>query len=242
MSNEENYEVLLPLAKAIPTEETKAPYMPIGIYTQESEDLYQWSKKDRKQLIAAGVPEGYFEKLNAATGALRYAQSLWSEDLKSRQHAEKQWIEDSPMAFDLRNQMIHTFRYAYRNDKNILNQLTNIAKGSSAAEMIQSLSDLSVLGSKNIQALESINFDKNLLTECATLSSSMANKKALLTGERYTSSQNLIIRNQMYTLLKKYVDEIRNCGKYLFWRNKDRLKGYSSSYKRMHNKKTGILD
>ncbi|WP_171973151.1 hypothetical protein [Saccharicrinis aurantiacus] len=50
----------------------------------------------------------------------------------------------------------------------------------------------------------------------------------------------MIIRDQMYTLLKRYVDEIRSCGKYLFWRNSDRLRGYSSEYKRkqyLRNKK-----
>jgi len=30
--------------------------------------------------------------------------------------------------------------------------------------------------------------------------------------------------------IMKKLDEIRDCGKYLFWRDESRLKGYSSAY------------
>jgi len=34
------------------------------------------------------------------------------------------------------------------------------------------------------------------------------------------------------TKIMKKLDEIRDCGKYLFWRDEERLKGYSSAYRR----------
>jgi len=40
----------------------------------------------------------------------------------------------------------------------------------------------------------------------------------------------MIIRDQAFTYLKLAVDEIRECGKFAFWRNPDRLKGYISKY------------
>jgi len=236
MSNSKNYEAMLGEARAIATNDIKTPRIPVGIFAQESEDLYQWCKKDKAQLMAAGIPEANFEKLNQAAGALRHAQSLWAEDLKSRQEAEQRWVEESPDAFDMRDQMVHTFRYAYRNDQGNLMTLNAIAEGDSTADMIQDLSDLSVLGSKNKEPLQAINFDMAMLERCAIMSSDMADLRAMANGEKYTQNDNKLIRNQMYTLLKGYVDDIRNCGKYLFWRNKERLKGYSSSYKRRTRK------
>jgi hypothetical protein len=46
------------------------------------------------------------------------------------------------------------------------------------------------------------------------------------------------IRNQAYTHLKEAVDYIREYGRYVFWRNPARLKGYRSDYRRMLNKRS----
>jgi len=237
MGNKEAYDQMLNEAKALKKEEIQTPYMPIGIYLQEAEDLYQWCIKDKEQLIAAGIPETHFEKVNIGAGALRHGQSVWAEDLKTRQEAEQQWVERSPLAFDLCDQMIHTFRYAYRDEESILTNISAIAEGDGAADMIQDLSDLAVLGEKNPEPLKQINFDMALLEECATTSAEMADLRGAANGEKFSTNDNLLIRNQLYTLLKGYVDDIRNCGKYLFWRNADRLKGYKSAYNKNVNTK-----
>ncbi len=64
MSNQQDYEATLPLAQAIPLEDIKTPSIPVGIYSQEAEDLHQWCQKDKEALIDAGVPENYFDLLN----------------------------------------------------------------------------------------------------------------------------------------------------------------------------------
>ena len=71
--------------------------------------------------------------------------------------------------------------------------------------MIQDLSDLSVLGKANQPLLAAMN------------------------GERAENNSAKTIRDKAYTLLKKAVDEIREAGKYVFWKNPDRLKGYYSA-------------
>jgi hypothetical protein len=45
-----------------------------------------------------------------------------------------------------------------------------------------------------------------------------------------------IIRDKAYTHLKMLVDEVREAGKYVFRNNKNRLKGYSSSYWKKRNR------
>lgn len=66
----------------------------------------------------------------------------------------------------------------------------------------------------------------------ASKSDMLADLLGKANGDRLGVNESKDLRNRMYTLLKKSVDEIRNCGKYVFWRIKDRLKGYSSRYQR----------
>ncbi|MCH9008526.1 hypothetical protein IIA29_11070, partial [candidate division KSB1 bacterium] len=39
-----------------------------------------------------------------------------------------------------------------------------------------------------------------------------------------------MMRDKAYTHLKQAVDQVRECGQYVFWRNEARLKGYGSRY------------
>ena len=235
MSNLNDYEATLPLAQAILPEDIKSPSMPVGNYSQEAEDLYRWCLKDKDKLIGAGVPESHFELLNQAAGGLRQAQSIWSEELKTQKDAERQWAEQSPEAFDLRDRMLHTFRYAYRNYSDLLANVSAIAEGSDGADMIQDLNDIAVLGKANPEPLQAINFDMALLDECATTSAQMADIRAMANGEKFEANESLTIRNQMFTLLKTYVDAIRDAGKFLFWREPRRLIGYRSQFLRNKN-------
>jgi len=236
MSNQEQYSQLLPEAKAIDPKEVKTPYMPVGIYLQEAEDLRRWSLVDKVKLLGAGLPESIFEDLDVRAGALREAQSIWMEDVKAKQEAEEEWAEESPKAYDLRNQLVHTFRYAYRENEAVLDRVRTIAEGAGHADMIQDLNDLAVLGRKNPEPLVKINYDTAVLEESAQLSATMADLRAMANGEKLHVNETLHIRNAMYTLLKQSVDQIRDCGKYLFWRNEKRLMGYTSSYNRkQHN-------
>ncbi len=128
--------------------------------------------------------------------------------------------------------MQHTFLYAYRNNQEALATVAIIGEGNGNADMIQDLSDAAVLARKYPDELTAINFDMTLIDTAETLSGAMADILALANGERQSESESMSIRNQMYTLLKESVDEVRNCGKYVFWRNAKRIDGYSSRYNR----------
>ncbi|WP_430932179.1 hypothetical protein [Saccharicrinis sp. 156] len=227
-----SYDAILPEAQVVTDERLKKPYMPIGIYLQEAEDLYVWASKDKDDLIQAGLTERIFEKLQSATDACRYAQSLWMTELQARKDAEERWANEARLAFDLRDRLLHTFRYAYRKNENALQVVADIAEDAGNADMIQDLSDEAALARKYPDELTAIHFDASLIETADTLSGEMADLRALANGEKRESNETLTIRNQMYTLLKEMVDEIRDCGKYLFWRDEKRIQGYISKYNR----------
>lgn len=230
--SEEAYETVLPEALIVTDEEMKTPYMPLGTFFQEAEDLYVWAMQDIDELMATGLPETIFTKLQLRTDASRHAQSLWMGELEGRQNAEEEWAIESPKAYDLRNQLLHTFRYAYRNHESALTIVNNIADGSGDADMIQDLSSAAVLAQKYPDPLTAINFDFSLTETADALSGTMASLRALANGEKLQENETLATRNKMYTLLKETIDEIRDCGKYVFWRNTKRVVGYSSKYNR----------
>jgi hypothetical protein len=114
--------------------------------------------------------------------------------------------------------------------------VAEIADGSTNSDMIQDLNDLSVLGKNNVAPLQAIGFDLNKLNVAAETSNAMAELLAAANGDKSLQSETKMIRDKAFFYLKQRVDEIRAAGKYVFWKNEKRLKGYSSEYLRQKNR------
>jgi len=230
MSSNTDYIELLDVIQAIIPEKTITPTMPVDVFVQEAEDLYHWCQDDKVALTHAGLDWANVDNLPARAGACREAQSRWNKERNTRQQDEQAWKDKSPLAFDLRDQLLHSFRYAFRNDEELLARVEDIAQGDSNSDMVQDLNDLSVLGKANLDLLAAIGFDAALLDEAALKSDEMGDLLGATNGERKKDSDAMMIRDQAFTYLKAPMDEIRNCGKYVFWKNPDRLDGYVSNY------------
>ncbi|MCW3789588.1 hypothetical protein [Plebeiibacterium sediminum] len=237
MGNKESYDQMLEEAKALSAEKIQKFNMPIEAFLQEAEDLNKWSLHDKEKLTETGLPETIFNRLGICTGALREAESIWHEDDRIRNEAEKQWREEKPNGFKFRDDLLHSFRYAYRKDPALLNSVSSIAKGSNIPDMIQDLNDLAVLGRNNLEPLLQIGFEEEQLATAADMSTHLADLRAIVNGDKYNPRINMQIRDAMYTLLKQCVDEIRDCGKFVFRNDPIRLNGYRSQYTKIQNKK-----
>jgi len=237
MSNREDYAKKLETISSIPQADVLKPNMPVAVYAQEADNVYDWASDDRHALLAAGLSWDLVEDIPVRSGALRQAQSLWNKTRFGREEAQKQWDQSSEQAFDLRDHILHSMRYAYRNDAELLNRVRDIAEGSTNPDMIQDLNDAAVLGKANLEPLKSINFDPGLLDQAAQKSDEMSALLAAATGDRQADSAVKLVRDQAYTHLKQAVDEVRACGQYVFWKNPDRAKGYASEYLRQNRQK-----
>lgn len=232
MSTTTDYNDLLPEIQAIPPEEILSPNMPIDVFVQEAENLFHWSKDDEQALTSVGLDWSLALGLPARSGACREAQSLWIWERNTRQQAEQEWKKEAPAAFDLRDRLIHTFRFAFRKHEGLLTRVDEIAQGDTSSDMVQDLNDLAVLGKANPDLLAGVSFDLSLLDTAADWSDQMGDLLGATNGERKEVSEARVIRDQAFTLLKLSVSEIRECGKFAFWRKPDRLKGYSSDYQK----------
>lgn len=235
-----DYQAQLEAANALDAEAIKTPYYPVSIYIQEAEDLHHWAQTDKAQLEAAGLANTLLDAMPVNAGALREAQSIWMRELKSIEEGERLWKERSPGAYDFRDQLLHTFRYAFRERADLLSLVDAIDEGTGHADLVQDLNDLAVLGKDNTYLLTTIGFDILLLDKAATDSDELASILAQANGDKSANNPAKIMRDRMYTLLKNQVDAVRACGKYVFWRDAARAKGYSSDYlkrKNVRNKK-----
>lgn len=232
MSNQTDNAAMLEAAQNLDPQLEKTPYIPLGIYLQEAEDLYHWCKDDESVLTNAGLAAEVITNLPVLTGACREAQSIWRKEQQTQKDAERMWTEESPHAFDFRDELIHSFRFAFRKSADLLSRIEQIADGGSNADLLQDLNDLAVLGRGNTEALELISFDVQKLEQAAEMSDHLADLLGQANGERKSDNDSKEIRDQMYSLLKQTVDEIRDCGKFIFWKDEKRLKGYSSAYQR----------
>ena len=140
--------------------------------------------------------------------------------------------------YGLRDQLLHDFRFAFRKQSDLLGRISEISDGSGDADMIQDLNDLAVLGKTNPEPLTLINFDVTKLDTAATMADEMAVILAAANGDKQKDSESKTIRDKAYTYLKVVLDEVRETGKYVFWKNQDRYIGYTSQYWKKKNRKT----
>ena len=238
MSSTTDYNELLPVLRNMKPSDVLTPNIPIDVFVQEAENLYHWCLDDKEALTKVGLDWNLATTLPARAGACREAQSLWNKERNTRQEAEQAWKEQAPAAFDLRDQLLHDFRFAFRKSEGLLKRVDEIAQGDTNSDMVQDLNDLATLGKANTGLLTPISFDLTKLDLAADLSDRMGDLLGATNGERKEVSEAMQIRDKAYTYLKLAVDEIRECGKFAFWRNPDRLKGYNSDYWKAQKKST----
>lgn len=215
---------------SIPEKDVKTPVIPMADYLQECEDLNKWAQPDKEKLLERGMEVTLLDSLPTRTAICRDAQAKWSVEQKSISDAKEIWKTKSPLAKQLEDQLMADFRYAFRGEDNLLKSVANIADKVSNAQLIQNLSDLAALGNANLPLLAKTNFDTTKLAAATNYAAELAPVLAQVNEEKNMKNPFLVGRNRAYTYLKIAVDEIRDCGKYVFRDNEARAKGYYSEY------------
>ncbi len=239
-----NYDQKITEIQSIADDAVKQPNLPVSEAVQEAENLVVWCQPDKVILTNAGLKWTLVDDLPIRAGACRYAQSVWARESQSKEEAQKEWKSKSPKAFELRDELLHHFSFAFRNDTDLMAKVQTIREGSSNADMLQDLSDLHVLGNQHPDKLKSIGMDMTLLANAEATSDELSAVLARANGENSADAGAKIIRDKSFTYMKMAMDEIRNAGQYAFWRDENRIKGYVSGYfkrKAASRKKTDVV-
>lgn len=225
--------------QAITKDDTKYPAMPMDTYLQEARYLHKWCADDRTALVGAGLDWTLVDDLPIRIDAAAEAQSEWHNVMFGREEAQKQWALLSPGGYELRDELLHFMRYAYRAIAELATRVDSVAEGSSDADMIQDLNDLSIIGRENLAPLLAVGFDAAKLDEAAMKSKELGDLRAGASVDKEADRERKAIRDRAYTHLKEAVDTIRECGQFVFWKDDDRRRGYSSEYNRKKNARQG---
>jgi len=221
---------------SLPGEESGKPYIPVGITIQEASDLYHCCMKDKDQLINGGLDWSLVEDLPVRAGALQQSQSQWQSVYRNYEQCQEEWKIAAPLAYKLKDELIHFLRHAVRDIPIEMAKVRRIAEGNSHADMIQVLSDLAELGKKHLPELEALKLDVQKLDEARDKARYLSKLLAAVRGTYSETSPLIELRNKAYLHLKEAVDEIRTIGQFVFWKNSKKQKLYSSAFIRKRKK------
>lgn len=221
---------------AIPAEKVTHPIMPTNIYVQEVDDLYMNCQKDKDKLAIRGITIKKIKSLLPLAAALTEAESNWFIERDKKEKEHQKWMEVSGPAHELRNLILHDYRFGYRNCDDIMTKLKKVGEGHSHSDMIQDLSKLIALGKEYPEELSEMNFDLTLLEEAQVFVDTLGLIYSASKAED-NCSETKDIRDRVFTCLSMIVNDIRAAGQNLFWRTPERLKHYRSAYRHNMNVK-----
>lgn len=236
MKNEEEFQKNVQQITAIPKENTIAPPFPVEFIVDEALDLSVNATEDKAALVAVGLDENLINTLASRAVSLRYAEMVWNAEAGKRKEATKEWNAAKNDVMKFKNEMIHDFNFAYRNDANLSQKMREIAEGNSFPDMVQDLGNMAVLGRNNPAPLQLIRYDMAKINTADVLSVRMGDLLAQVNGEKDNNSADKLVRDQAFTYLNEAVSTIREYGKYVFWKDEKKLKNYTSDYTRKHRK------
>ncbi len=235
MSHTEDFEKHRGVLESVPSENIKEPYIPVRAYAQEAEDLVIWAQDDIRSLQGINYNIERFQLILEYCGALHYVDAQCTKDRRAQSEAMKTWQEEEAVAEELKAMLLHVFRFALDGYSDKLRAVDDIEQGASNADLVQDMMDLPVLGKENTELLSPY-MDLALLDQAEEMSDRLGQVLAVANGDRHLPNASIELRNKVYTVLKEEVDHLRKCGKFLFWKNEKRVKGYSSAYMRKHNR------
>ena len=154
MNDKESYESLKPTYDAIEKKDIKHPNLPIDIAVNEATDLYNNAKQDGEEFATTDVDVSLIESIPVRASGLKYAELLWNQVYKDTSDAEQEWKTLSPIAYDLHDELLHIFRYAYRKDDKLIALVSRISEGGGHADLVMDLGSLAMLGKNNTAPLE----------------------------------------------------------------------------------------
>jgi hypothetical protein len=91
------------------------------------------------------------------------------------------------------------------------------------------------LGKANQSPLQAIGVDLGLLDKAESSTAEMAVLLANANGKKPEDNKMRLLRDKAFTHMKEVIDEIRRCGKYVFWKDEQKRKGYVSRYYKVKN-------
>ncbi len=234
----ECYNALIDTIKQIPIDELETSSKPMETYTHEA-GRTQWALEAHlSDFEEKKFPIENALDLEKRIGALREAQGRYMIFKNGGSGAQQYWAEHSPTAFELRDDLLATMKFACRKNSTHTKTLKEISKGSTISDMIQDLVDLTILGKEITVELEAVGADLSLIDTAAQQVNALTKIQRMAEEDRKSNSEVRTIRDQAYTYTHQLVVEVREWAGHIFRKQPEILKEFTSNYYKAKNSKT----
>ncbi|KMQ49662.1 hypothetical protein CHISP_3412 [Chitinispirillum alkaliphilum] len=236
MSEQNAFKLLAPRLLKMKFDKVRRPDMPVKEAVHEGYCTLTLLQKDCVSLTEIGYDTDLTLKIEQAIGAFAVAEAKLVTLLGEKEEAVKRWRKKRTEGYLLRKHLIDTLKFACRNDREALSKLKEFRRRPSQAVMILDLHTLAKLALVYEKKLRKINFNMDQIDHCIELAESLGR----LYAESFCADkpcQMREIRNRAFTLLKKLIAEARAYVTYLFKGDAEKMRLYSSTYRRRKYRK-----
>ena len=233
MSNsQDSYEKLRPVIEAIPDEEVVTPTMPPDDIIGEAEELLKTALEDKDTLIKSGLNSEYIDTLEYRIGAFAVAESEFNAVAFDKSEAKKEWEKIEPDALELKRTLMHYLRFVFKrnNMTNELKSLGEIAKGKGRRDLMLDMMDLHKLAQKHINLLATVGLDASLIDAANNMFEKLRSLLGDLNAEPEEVERKKMMLRKAYTYLWQAVDNIREFGQFVFWKDPNKSELYRSDH------------
>ena len=230
MSDQQDFEALLPKLNAIDKKLVRRPDMPVNQAVKEGELMAAAAAEDAAKLTAVGLDSNCIKELDLSVGALRYAEAQLTAALGEVKEAGLQWKQEEPGAYELRADILAALTYGLKSVPDAVKSLKKIREGSGNADMVQDLAGLSQLGKKYQNKLQAINFDVKLLDTAAEKAELLGNLLVKSSLEKATAGAK-DVRDRSFTYMRQYMGTVLDAAEYALRKDSTRLDFYHSTYR-----------
>jgi len=233
MSNsQESYEKLRQVIEAIPDEKIVTPTMPASDVIGEAEELLKVATEDRDMLLKGGLNSEYIDSLPDRIGAYAVAESEYNAVAFAKSDAIKEWKKIEPEAVELKQSLMHYLRFVFKRNNMTaeLKSIAEIAKGRGRRDLMLDMMDLHKLAEKHTDLLTTVGVAPSIVDEAAVMFEKLRN----ILGDINMQPEEVEAKRSMvrkaYTYLWEAVDNIREFGQFVFWKDEKKTDQYRSDF------------
>jgi hypothetical protein len=230
MSDQQDFETLLPKLNALDRKSIRKQDMPIDQAVKEGEIMAAAATADSAALTAIGMDAAKITELASAVSALRYTQAAYIAAIGELKDASKQWAGEEPKGYELRNELLAAASYGLRSVPDAMKAVKRIREGSGGADMIQDLSALAELCKKYQPQLLAIKFDTSMVDAAVEKAGTLGKLYAKAFVEKGTSLAK-DARDRAFTYMRLTMADVLAAAEYAFRKDNARLSYYHSAYR-----------
>jgi hypothetical protein len=191
-------------------EEISRPGMPLKHYLQECMLSFKRFESYKSALAAGGMDfkavAGVEPLIDGSRVLLSQTSMITFPNPESQQAWENGKEEAEYLLYDLKAAM----DYAFRDHPGLLAQVSVIREGASNPDLIQDLSDASVLAKANAALLEAVGYDMANADRAASLAKSLSGLLAQATLDKSVAPGQTLLRDKWFHVLKQTIDKLND--------------------------------